>query len=261
MQSKWLSILLVVAAILAIAVLPAAAAPSTTVVISEFRTRGPGVAGDGSDAVYDQFVEIYNLSATSVNISGYYVNVWGLTTDPETGDPVYAVYNVAQIGEGVVLLPYEHYLLVNGFGYSGGTAPDDGLYYPILTDDVGIALIAADGTTVVDAVSTTSNVGNPYFEGTSLAAMTLDINQSYERLPNSTSVAGGHIDSQDSDNNSADFVYNNGSSNPESQAAGSPTAVVLRDLRVQAQSPVVWLPVVVLIVLGGALLVSRRRRA
>lgn len=255
MQSKWLSILLVVAAILVIAVQPAAAV-STTVVISEFRTRGPGLIGDGSDAADDQFIELYNLSPVSVDITGYIINTWDATYGDMTG--------IAQLGSGgpVILGPYEHYLIVNGFGYSGGTAPDDSFFLPILADAVGIALVAADGTTVVDAVSTTSDVGNPYFEGTSLAAMTLDNDQSYERLPATPGIApnNGHINTEDTDDNSADFTFNAVSSNPESQAEGSPTAVVLRDLRVQAQSPAVWLPVAVLLVLGGTLLVSRRRR-
>jgi len=172
---------------------------------------------------------------------------------------------IAQLGSGgsVILGPYEHYLIVNGFGYSGGTAPDDSFFLPILADAVGIALVAADGTTIVDAVSTTNDGANPYFEGASLAAMTSTNDQSYERLPATAGIApnNGHINTEDSDDNGADFTFNAVSSNPESQAAGSPTAVVLRDLRVQAQSPAVWLPVAVLIVLGGALLVSRRRRA
>ena len=93
--------------------------------------------------------------------------------------------------------------------------------------------------------------------------MTLDNDQSYERLPATPGIApnNGHINTEDNDDNSTDFTFNAASSNPESQVAGSPTAVVLRDLRVQAQSPAVWLPVALLVVLGGALLISRRRRA
>jgi len=251
MQHKWLSILLVVIAILAIVAQPAAAV-STTVVISEFRTRGPGVVGDQSDSADDQFIELYNLSPVSVNITDYTINTW----DAVNGESI----GIAQLGSGgpVILGPYEHYLIVNGFGYSGGTAADDGFFAPIPADAVGLALIAANGTTVVDAVSTTGAAPAAYREGTALAPMTLNNDQSWERLPATVNL--GHINTADTDDNSADFTFNNGSSNPESQTAGSPTAVTLRDLTAQAQSPATWLwPVALLIVLSGALIVSRRR--
>ena len=43
-------------------------------------------------------------------------------------------------------------------------------------------------------------------------------------------------------------------------AETTPTAVTLRDLTAQAQSPALWLPAALLIVLSGALFVSRRRQ-
>jgi hypothetical protein len=253
MQHKWLSILFVVIAILAIVAQPAAAV-STTVVISEFRTRGPGVAPDFLTAD-DQFIELYNLSPVAVDIHGYSINTW---------DPVNDVWlGIAQIADSIdpdlpiMLQPFGHYLIVNGSGYSGATDPDAGFFAPIPADAVGIALIGADGLTVVDAVATIGGV-NPYQEGGILTPMASDIDQSYERLPATVNL--GHINTADTDDNSADFIFNNGSSNPESQTAGSPTAVTLRDLTAQAQSPATWLwPVALLIVLGGALIVSRRR--
>lgn len=255
MQRKLFSILLVFAAILAITAQPVAAVPSTTVVISEFRTRGIGAAPDFLTAD-DQFVELYNLSPNPVTITDYSINTW----DAINGESI----GIAQLGSGgpVILQPYEHYLIVNGFGYSGGTAADDSFFQPIPADAVGIALIAADGTTVVDAVSTTGAAPAGYGEGTALASMTLDIDQSYERLPGTAGIApnNGHINTTDTDNNAANFTYNNGSSNPESQIAGSPTAVTLRDLTAQAQAPALWLPAALLIVLSGALFVSRRRQ-
>ena len=251
MKRKWFSILLVVVAILALVAQPATA-NSSTVVISEFRTRGP-------NGTNDQFIELYNLSAVAVDISEYSISVW----DPVNG-PGYGVYDVAQLGDSVILQPYEHYLIVYGApptGYSGSTAADDYIFYPMQSDSVGIALIAADGSTVVDAVSTTNDAGNPYLEGTALAPMISDINQSYERLPGTLSAAGGHINTQDTDDNSADFKPNTGSSNPESQASDSPTAVTLRDFSAQAQPSAAWLPVALLIALSGAWVMLRRRRA
>ena len=49
-----------------LAVVPAASAVSATVVISEFRVRGPN---GGSD----EFIELYNLSAAPVNIGGWLI--------------------------------------------------------------------------------------------------------------------------------------------------------------------------------------------
>src|SRR6476659_8373826 len=60
--------LLLPIALVALALAPSAAlAVSSTVVISEFRVRGP--AG-GSD----EFVELYNLSPAPVNIGGWKIN-------------------------------------------------------------------------------------------------------------------------------------------------------------------------------------------
>lgn len=257
MQRKWFSVLLVVAAILAIAVQPAAAIPSTTVVISEFRTHGPGVIGDQSDAPDDQFIELYNLSASPVDIHGYSINAW---------DPTDNIWYVAQIADAtdpnkaITLQPYQHFLLVNGTAYSNVTTPDWSFDVGIPGDVVGIALIAADGTTIVDAVSTTADPANPYKEGTSLAAMSgVDYSgNSYARKPDSLSVNGGHKNGIDSDNNATDFNAL-ATASPESQAS-SPLAVTLRDLTAQAQSPATWLwPAALLLVLSGAVIVARRR--
>lgn len=245
MKRNWFSILLVVIAILAVAALPAAAI-SSTVVISEFRTRGTG----GAD---DQFIELYNLSNSPVDISGYYINAWDATVGFE--------YNIAQVQGTVVLQPYQHYLFVNDIGYSGLTLKDDSFLIPLFDNAVGIALFDTTDA-VVDAVSTTSDGSNPYFEGAALAPMTADNNQSYERLPGTTSGAGGHINTTDSDVNTADFDLNVASSNPESLAAGSPTAVTLRDLTAQAQPTAAWLwPLALIVALGGALAIARRRQA
>lgn len=270
MQRKWFSILLVVAAILAIAIHPAIAA-SSTVVISEFRTQGPGVAGDGSDVEYDQFIELYNLSTSPVDIHGFRIQAW----DPTDPDPGSNIWYIAQIvdpitdTQPIILQPYQHYLIAYGgsgvgFGYSGGSIPDLAFDTPFPGDAIGIALIAADGTTIIDAVSTVTG-GATYSEGTALAPMTSYLDQSWERGPGTVGVApnNGHINTTDSDDNANDFTNNNGITsfaNPESLASGSPTAVTLRDLTAQAQAPALWLPAALLIVLSGALFVSRRRQ-
>ena len=158
-----------------------AGAVSTTVVISEFRTNGPS---GGSD----EFIELYNLSGGPVAIGGWLVkgsnNTGGTTTR-------------ATITTGVVLASHCHYLLTNSAanGYSG-SVPGDQTYSTGITDTGGIALL--NGSTVVDAVG--MSTGSAYKEGTVLAALTGNLNQSYERKPGGTLGSG-----QDTDNNASDF--------------------------------------------------------
>ncbi len=274
MQRKWFSlvfsIVLAAVAILAVVAQPVAA-DSTTVVISEFRTRGTGSIGPGGDLIpepeNDQFIELYNLSAGSVVLDNYCIYGWDDVTS--------MAWPIAQIPTGVTLLPYEHYLVVNGgnepgAGYSGTADPDENFIFPMFSNGVGLALLApnvngdCDDTVgiVIDSVSTTASAPAMYREGTVLDPMASDIDQSYERLPGIPGIApnNGHINTEDSDDNSADFIYNNGSSNPESQAASSPTAITLQDFSAQAQPAAAWLwPLALVVVLGGALIVSRRR--
>src|SRR5688500_10438155 len=82
----------------------------TTVVISEFRVRGPNGAAD-------EFVEIYNLSPSPVNISGWKIsgsNSGGTTTTRAT------------VGSGVTLGAGCYYLITNsslsGGPYSGSVS-------------------------------------------------------------------------------------------------------------------------------------------
>src|SRR6185436_14424010 len=46
--------------------------PASSVVISEFRTRGPGVTAAG--AATDEFVELYNPTANPIDITGWKIN-------------------------------------------------------------------------------------------------------------------------------------------------------------------------------------------
>src|SRR5574341_2672801 len=91
--------------------LPARAAPqmqaATTIVISEFRTRGPGGASD-------EFVELYNPTGSSVDISNW--EIWGSNgSNPPTTN-----LRVA-ISPGTSLSPGQHYLIANSGGYSNLT--------------------------------------------------------------------------------------------------------------------------------------------
>jgi len=163
----------------------AAEAVSSTVVISEFRVRGP--AGGN-----DEFIELYNLSASPVAIGGWKIkgsnNTGGGTTTPR-----------ATITAGTTLQPGCHYLLTNAAtsGYSGAV-PGDQTYVTGITDDGGIAVTQADDS-IVDAVG--MSVGSAFKEGTPLASLgASNLNRGYERKP-----GGAAGSTQDTDDNSADF--------------------------------------------------------
>jgi predicted extracellular nuclease len=177
------SLLALVCLVLASAVdITPALAASNSVVISEFRVRGP----QGGN---DEFIELYNLSSSPVNIGGWKVN--GSNNAGTTSTR-------ATIPANIVVNPGCHYLLTNSgsSGYSGSVTGDQ-TYSTGVTDDGGIALL--NGTTVIDAVG--MSTGSAYKEGTQLASLgSTNANRGYERKPGGTSGSG-----TDTDNNSADF--------------------------------------------------------
>jgi uncharacterized protein YjdB len=161
----------------------AVSAPSTTsgtsVVINEFRTRGPGGAND-------EFIELRNDSNASVEISGWQVhgsNSSGGTTNRRT------------IPSGTVLAAGCHYLLGNSRAYTGAT---DTTYGTGITDSGGIALKQANGS-VVDQVGLST--GSAFKEGSPLSEFpSSNTNQSYKRTGN------------DTNNNASDFSRSSPSS-------------------------------------------------
>src|SRR5215471_18005857 len=92
-----------------LAPVPAFAA-STTLVISEFRTRGPNGA-------HDEFIEIFNVSTATVDASGFSVMA---------SDSSGAVTLLAALPANTSILARHYYLLANNGtqGYSGTTAPN-----------------------------------------------------------------------------------------------------------------------------------------
>src|SRR5262245_52354281 len=78
-------------------------AASSSIVISEFRVRGPN--GDN-----DEFIELYNLSSAPVNIGG-----WKISGSNNTGGTSVR----AMIPASTTLAPGCHFLLTNS-GTSGG---------------------------------------------------------------------------------------------------------------------------------------------
>jgi len=159
---------------------PSTGAVSSTVVISEFRTRGPNGGND-------EFIELYNLSTSPVNIGGWRIR--GSSASGGTG-------NRAIVTSGVTLQPGCHYLVTNSAGYSGGVAGDQ-TYTTGIVDIGGIALTQSDGT-IVDQVGLSS--GSAFKEGAVLAALTTSADRSYERKPGG--AAGNGVDT---DVNSNDF--------------------------------------------------------
>jgi hypothetical protein len=153
------------------------------IVISEFRTRGPS----GSN---DEFIEIFNSSQNTIEISGWEIWSWSIAGSNRR----------AIIPNGKFLLPGQHYLLVNksSKGYSG-SVPGDQVYSSGILDNGGIALTLSGGSTIIDQVG--MNDEAIYKEGTKLTPLSGYNNQSYERKPGGVSGS-----CYDSDNNSFDFV-------------------------------------------------------
>lgn len=186
-------------------------ATASSIVISEFRTRGPSGGND-------EFIELYNPTNAAVNIGGWKIN--GSNSSATTSTRV-------TITSGVILQPGCHYLLTSsnttGGPYSGSVAGNQ-TYGTGTTDNGGIALLMADNT-MVDQVGMSS--GSAYKEGTFLTPMFLDQDQAYERKPGGTFGSG-----QDNNDNSADFYYRtpsdpqNSTSDCITQATHTPTPTV-----------------------------------
>lgn len=196
--------------VMVLAPVQATPAISTTIVVSEFRTRGPVGAND-------EFIELFNLSPDAIDIGGWKIagsNASGGTSTRLT------------IAAGTILPGGCRFLATNGSstGYSG-SVPGDQTYTIGFTDDGGVAVLRPDNT-VVDAVG--MSMGSAYREGTPLAPLAGTVDQSYERLPNE-----GPAFSQnrtDSDDNAADFVHNPSSSDPQNRASScTPLGLTLTD--------------------------------
>ena len=198
---------------------PVTEAVSITIVIGEVQTRG-------SAGATDEFVELYNLSANAVNISGY-----KLYYRAKDSDISYTRYTVPS---GTTLQPYQHYLIV-GSGYDGGVSGDGTLTSSIA--DVGGLQLQTGGGTVVDSLAYSYSGGgdpnNGFAEGTYFGSNPhnnttgTNTDTSMERKPGTLSSSGGHKNGTDTDDNSNDFFATT-ASNPENLS--SPTLVTLSSL-------------------------------
>lgn len=209
---------------------PPANAAATTLVISEFRVRGPSGAND-------EFIEIMNATGADHTVAG-----------GGTGYAVAASDGVARcvIPNGTVIPNKGHYLCVNSVAYSlasypagnGTTATGDATYTTDIPDNAGIALfntsIAANFNLAnrFDAVGSTSEANTLYKEGTGYPALTpFSIDYSFYRdncgkggsITTFGACPGGGL-VQDSNNNAADFVFvdTNGTSAGAGQRLGAP---------------------------------------
>ncbi|HKE83035.1 MAG TPA: lamin tail domain-containing protein [Vicinamibacterales bacterium] len=152
----------------------------SSVVISEFRTRGP----QGGN---DEFVELFNASASSVDISG-----WKISGSNSAGTTSVR----ATIAAGTTLGAGCFFLAVNtgSSGYSG-TTPGNLTYTTGITDDGGVALSRSDNT-IVDQVG--MSAGSAFGEGPRLTVLlTTNVDRSYARTP---------TPGADTDDNAADFA-------------------------------------------------------
>jgi hypothetical protein len=158
---------------------PPSTGSATSVVISEFRTRGPNGAGD-------EFIEIYNPTTTAVDISGWKINA---------SNNVGAEGTRAIIPASTLLRSGQYYLVANN-SYSSTTVANL-KYGTAISDDGGIALLNASNG-IIDEVG--MDIGSAYQEGTTLSPLTGTTDKSYERK------LGGTSDSCiDTNDNASDF--------------------------------------------------------
>jgi hypothetical protein len=195
----------------------------TTLIISEYRLRGPNGAND-------EFVEIYNNSNSALNV---------LATDGSSGFALAASDGVARfvIPNGTIIPARGHYLGANTVGYSlaaypagnGTTAVGDATFINNIPDNVGIALFRtatpANFTLAnrLDAVGPTIEANMVYREGAGLPLL-VPFSVDYSWYRNVPSIGAGAGLPQDTGNNAADFLFvdTNGTSAGGGQRLGAP---------------------------------------
>ena len=195
-----------------------------SLVISEFRLRGPSGAND-------EFIEIYNDSGASHTVAAI----------SGTGYAVAASDGVVRctIPNGTVIPARGHYLCTNSVAYSlAGNATGDATYVTDIPDNAGIALFnnnTGGGSFTLanrfDAVGSTSEANVLYKEGAGYPALTpFSIDYSWLR---DECGKGGAVNllgvcsistPKDTDNNAVDFYFvdTNGTSAGGGQRLGAP---------------------------------------
>ncbi len=130
----------------------------TYLVISEVRFNGSNGAGD-------EFVEIFNPTASNKDISG-----WKIRTSSNTGSVIDNFTFLPATPGTWIIQPGQHYLIVGaGAGFDDGVLPNGTLSTEI-DNDGGAALTLADNT-VIDAVGFSPLAAAAFTNGTSLTAL------------------------------------------------------------------------------------------
>src|SRR5436190_262846 len=179
-------------------------APSSSIVISEFRSRGPSGGND-------EFIELYNKTTDSINIGGMKLRASVSNCGQTTSDRV-------TIPANTFIPPYGHFLATNSAagGYSGSVTGDI-TYTTGVNDNAGLAL--TDGSNnVIDAVGMCDAI--PYVEGDPVPPTTDNSNRSYERRPGATQGSA-----QDTNDNYADFLLRSTSDPQNLFSPPAPTVV------------------------------------
>jgi len=175
---RWFHSLPIAGALLATASLAVATPP--TLMISQIRTQG---SGGGND----DFVEVYNASWRSIDLTGLKVY------HSSTSNILMATVASGSLGSGC------YYLLAYS-GYTGSVAADASLSSSV-ADNTSVGIVAASVT--LDGVGFVNPAppGLTFTEGTPLADLAGDIDQAYERNPGG--AAGNWSDTND---NATDFT-------------------------------------------------------
>jgi hypothetical protein len=195
----------------------------TSLIISEFRLRGPNGAND-------EFVELYNNSDNAINVSA---------SDGSSGFALAASDGIIRfiIPNGTFIPGRGHYLGVNPVAYSlsgypagsFNTATGEVTFTTDIPDNAGIALFRTSNpanfnlANRLDAVGTTSEANALYKEGAGLPPLIpFSIDCSWYRNIPSTGAGAGLP--QDTNNNAADFLFvdTNGTSAGGGQRLGAP---------------------------------------
>jgi hypothetical protein len=199
-------------------------AVTSSLIISEFRVRGPSGAND-------EFVEIFNNGNTSHTVASNVGTGYGIAASDGTVR--------CTIPNGTVIPGRGHFLCTNSVAYSlGGYATGDATYTTDIPDNAGIALfnnnVPADFILAnrLDAVGSTSEANTLYKEGTGYPALTpFSIDYSFYRdncgkqgsiTAMGACPSGGTV--VDTNNNAVNFIFvdTNGTSAGAGQRLGSP---------------------------------------
>ncbi|TMQ74135.1 MAG: hypothetical protein E6K81_01150, partial [Candidatus Eisenbacteria bacterium] len=191
------------AAALAPPAIPAAWAVANHIVISE-------VASRGASSATDEFVELYNPTLSSVDISG-----WKLQYKSQTGA---SFSDYTTMPAGATIAPHGFYLITNT-GYTGSVTADRAWGSTGISDDGHVRILNASAVEI-DRVGW--GLANAPEGGA--AAPKPTASASIERKASAGSTAatlgtGGAEqfagNGQDTDNNGSDFVLQTGGRNPQ----------------------------------------------